>query len=91
MDHPGELVDPYAIHMAPQTSVAAHISTLHAAIVAHMQDPFSEFHDVMARTRRLLWSLPLVASWHEFRLRYHDFMVIGDPGLNRERFQIFGA
>ena len=42
-------------------SVEAHVSTLHAAIAAHMQDPFSEFYDVMACTRRLLWPLPLIA------------------------------
>ena len=34
-----------------------HISLLHAGIVAHMQDSFSEFHRVMVRTHRLLWSL----------------------------------
>lgn len=92
MAHPGAPGDLYNIHMVPQTSVTAHISILHAAMVAHMQeDPFSEFHDVLARTRRLLWSLPLVAPWHEFRLRYHDFMVTGNPGPDTERFQALGA
>ena len=64
----GSACGPYAIYIAPQTSVAAFISTLHTAMVVHMEDPLSEFHDVMARIRRLLWSLPLVALWHEFRL-----------------------
>jgi len=89
MVHLAVPADPHNIHMAPQNSVAAHISTLHAAMVAHMEeDPLSEFHNVMARARRLLWSLPLAAPWHEFRLRYHNFMVTGDLGPDVERFQI---
>ena len=55
-------MDPCTIHMAPQTSVAAHVSNLRAAMAAHMQeDHLSEFHDVMIDARKLFWSLPLVA------------------------------
>jgi len=68
MAHSGAPVDPHTIHMAPQTSVAAHISTLHAATAAHMQDPLSKLHDVMAHARRLLWSLTLVAPLHVFKI-----------------------
>ena len=60
-------------------------------MVAHMQDPLFEFHDVLAPTPRLLWTLPLTTPWHEFRLQYHDFLVTLDPGANGERFQILGA
>ena len=73
--------NPYNIHMALQTLVAAHISTLHAALAAHIQeDPFSEFQDVLVCAHRLLWSLPVILPWHEFKLRYHDFVITGDPG-----------
>ena len=41
-----------------RTSIAAYISQLHAAMLIHMQDPYSEFHSVLERTRTLLWSLP---------------------------------
>ena len=84
--------EPYTIHTASQTSVATHISTLHAAMVAHIQvDPLSELHDITARARKLLWSLPLVAPWHQFRLRYDDFMFTGGLGPDAKRFQILGA
>jgi len=91
MDHPGVLVYSYNMHMILGTSVATHVSLLHTAIVVHIQDPFLEFHDVLARTHRLLWTLPLTIPWHEFKLRYDDFMVTRDPGANRERFYILGA
>ena len=68
-------MNPHLIHMVPGTSVAAHISQLHAAMLMHMQDPQSEFHNVIERTRTLLWSLPFAHPWIEFRLRYHDFMI----------------
>ena len=90
MNHPGAPANAYTMQMAPNTSMAIHITNLHAAMMAHAQDPFSEFHDVVARTRRLLESLPLVAPWHEFRLRYHEFMATGDPGVDAERFQAIG-
>jgi len=58
---PSIVLDPYLIHMVPRTSVAVHISQLHLIMVAHMQDPQSEFHDVLIRAHRLLWSPPFVA------------------------------
>ena len=76
-----------AMQMEPHTPMAVHITILHAAMMAHAQDPFFEFHDMVTRTRRLLGSLPLATPWHEFRLRYHDFMTTGDPGVDVERFQ----
>ena len=36
-------MDPYAVNMMPGTSVVAYILLLHASIIAHAQDPFSEF------------------------------------------------
>ena len=80
----------YTMQMAPHTPMTVHITNLHAAMMAHTQDPFSEFHDVVARTRRLLGSLPLTAPWYEFRLQYHDFMTTGDPGVHAERFEAIG-
>ena len=85
------IMNPYLIHMVPGTSVVAHISQLHAAMRDHMQNPQSEFHDVLERTRRLLWSLPVVAPWSEFRQRYNDFMITGEPGIDEERFLVLGA
>jgi len=78
-------VNPYTIYMVSKTLIAAHISTLHTTLVTHMQDPLFEFHDVLARTCRLLWTLPLTAPW------YHDFMVTGDSGADGERFHILRA
>jgi len=37
-------MNPYAINMTSSTSVATHISFLHASMIAHVQDPFSEFY-----------------------------------------------
>ena len=65
------------MNMMSRTSITSHISLLHASMVAHMQDPFSKFHDVIARTRRLLWSLPTVVPWVEFRTHYHDYVTTG--------------
>jgi len=47
-------MDPYAISMMPDTFVAAHISLLHASIIAHAQDPFFKFHSITVRAYRLL-------------------------------------
>ena len=57
----------------------------------HAQDPYSEFHSITVRAHRLLWSLPLVGPWVEFKHRYHNFMMIGSPGLDGPRFQAQGA
>ena len=80
-------MDPYAIHMTPGTSIAAHISRLHASIIVHLQDPYLDFHHVSTYTRKRLWSLPTVPSWVEFRDRYHDFMVTRASGWDGLRFQ----
>jgi len=56
-----------------------------------MQDPQSEFHSVLVRTKQLLWYLPFFAPWFEFRLRYHDFMIVGQPGVDGERFHVLGV
>jgi len=69
----------------------AHITLLHMSIEAHAQDPYSEFHSITVRAHRLLWSLLLVSPWVEFRYRYHDFMMTGNSGLDRPRFQAQGA
>jgi len=68
-------MDPYAIDMMPGTSGSAHILLLHASMITHVQDPFSEFHNITVRACRLLWSLPTVDLWVKFRLHYHDFMM----------------
>jgi len=91
MDHPWVLLGPYAIHLIHETSIMAHISLLHIAMVAHMQVPFSEFHNVLARTHRLLWSLPLTTLRDEFRLWYHDFMVMGDVWVMGRGFTFYGV
>ena len=57
---------PYTASILPITFVATHISSLHASIVAHMQDRFSEFYSVTGYKCRLLWSLPRIAPWVEF-------------------------
>ena len=80
-------MDPYTIYMMSGTFVAANISHLHTSIVAHMQDPYSEFNHVNTRTHRLSWSLPTVPPWVEFRYIYHDFMVTRAPGWDGPRFQ----
>jgi len=65
-------MDPYAIKMMSGTSVATHISRLHASMVAHIQVPFSEFH-ITVGTRRLLRSLPKLPLGSSLRL---DTMAI---------------
>jgi len=80
-------MDPYAINLIPAASMAAHIALLHASIEAHAHDIFSEFHSVTVRGHRLLWSLPTVHLWVDFRLCYHHYMVTGNPGWDGPRFQ----
>ena len=84
-------MDPYAIHMISKTSTVVDVSQLHEEMVAHMQDPFLEFRNVLVCTHRLLWSLPFVAPWHEFRLQCHDFIVTGDPRVDEEGFYLLRA
>jgi len=47
-------MDPYTMNMMSGISMATHISLLHASMVAHIQDPFSEFHSVRIGTCRML-------------------------------------
>ena len=60
-------------------------------MAAHVQDLYCELHSVVARTRRLLWTLSIVAFWIEVRTRFHDFMMNGALGWNRPRFQLQGV
>ena len=69
----------------------AHIALLHMSMETHAQDPYSEFHSVAFRAQRLLWSLPPVGPWVEFRHRYKYFMVSGNPGVDGPRFQAHGG
>ena len=73
-------MDPYGVNMMPGASMATHIVLLHASIEVHAQDPFSEFYSITVRADKLLWSLPAVHPWVEFRLHYHHYMVTGNPG-----------
>jgi len=79
-------IDPYGINILPGGSMIAHIVLLHASIEAHAQDPYSEFRSITVCAQRLLGSLPLVDPWVEFKHRYHDFMITGNPGLDGPRF-----
>ena len=54
-------MDPYAINMMLGTSMATHIFRLLASTIAHMHDPYFEFHNVTARARGLLRPLPTMA------------------------------
>ena len=76
------------MNMMSGTSVAAHISLRHASMVAYIQDSYSEFHSPMVCIRRLLWSLPTIAPWVDFRTRYHDFMMPEVLGWDIPRFQL---
>ena len=69
----------------------AHIALLHISMEAHAQDPYSKFHSIAFRARRLLWSLPSVGPWVEFRHRYNDFMMTGNLGVDGPRFQAQGG
>ena len=84
-------MDSYGVNMMMGASMAAHIALLHASIEAHAHYPFFEFHSITIRAHRLLWSLPTVHPWMEFRLRYHHYMVTGNPGWDGPRFQVPGA
>ena len=79
-------MDLYTVTMMSGTSVAAHISLFYASMVAHAQDPFSEFHSIILRVCRVLWSLCTVDMWVEFRLHCHDFMMKGNPSWDGPRF-----
>jgi len=72
-------MNPYAVNIMTYTSTTTHISLLHASLVAQIEDLLSRFHSIMARTRSLLWSLPIVAHWVKFRTWYHDFMTMRAP------------
>ena len=84
-------MDPYGVNLLLGGSMIAHIALLHISMEAHAQDPYSEFHSITVRVQRLLWSLPPVGPWVEFRQRYYDFMTTGNPGIDRPRFQAQGA
>ena len=75
-------MDPYGVNMMSGASMVAHTVLLHASIEAHAQDPFSKFHSITVHAHRLLWSLPAVDLWVEFRLHYHHFMIIRNLGLD---------
>jgi len=77
--------------MLPDGSLIPHIALLHASIEAHAHDPYSEFRSITIHAQRLLGSLPLVGPCVEFRHRYHDFMITGNPGLDWLRFRAQGA
>ena len=79
-------MDPYSVNMMPGASMAAHIAVLHASIEVHPQDPFSEFQSAVVHGHRLLWPLPAVHPWVEFRLRCHHYMLTGNPGWDGPRF-----
>ena len=78
------------IHMTLGALLVVCIFLLHVAMVAHMQDPFSEFHNVLDHTHRLSWSLAVAAFWDLFRLQYYGFMVMGDLKQEGERFYVWG-
>ena len=83
-------MDPYAVNMIPGSSVAAHISLLHTSIIAHAQDPLSEFDNITVRACRLLWSLPTIDPYVKFRLRHHHSMMTGNLGWDEPGFQVQG-
>ena len=60
--------------------MATHISFLHASMVGHMQNPYSEFHSVTIRTHQVLFPLSIVAPWVNFKTQYHDFMMTRTQG-----------
>jgi len=78
-------LDPYVVNMMLGTSVAAHISLLHAGIIAHARDPFSEFHNITDHVCRLLWSLLVIAMWADYRIHSCDFIMMGASGWDRLR------
>ena len=84
-------MDPYGVNMMSGASIATHIALLHARIETHAQDLFSEFHSITVRAHRLHWCLPAVHLWVEFRLCYHHYIVIGNPGQDDPMFLAQGA
>jgi len=84
-------MDPYAVNMMLGAYVAAHISLLHASMITHAYDPFSEFHNITVHVCRLLWSLPTADSRVKFSVRYHHLMMMGNPSWEGPRFQVHGA
>jgi len=84
-------MDSYGVNLLSGGSIIAHIALLHMSTEAHAEDPYFEFHSITVRAHRLVWSLPLVCPWLEFRHRYHDFMMTENPGLDGPRFQAQGA
>ena len=48
------------MNMMLGVSMVTHIFLLHTGVVAHMQDPYSEFYTPMVYTHRLLWFLLIV-------------------------------
>jgi len=81
-------MDLYVVNMMSGASVVVHISLLHASIIAYARDPFSEFYTITVCVCRLLWSLPKIDAWVEFKLYDHDFMMTGHPNWDGLRFQI---
>jgi len=81
-------MDPYNVNMMSGTFVVTYMSQLHATMIAHTQDPYSEFHIPIVCAYRLLWSLPTINPRVEFRIQYHDFMTIRALGCNKPRFQL---
>ena len=81
-------MDPYAVNMMSCTSMVTHIFLLHASVVVHMEDSYSEFHSTTVCSHKLLQFLPTIASWAEFRARYHDFMTIGAQRWDGSRYQL---
>ena len=84
-------MDPYAVNMMSVTYVAIHIFWLDANMVAHMEDPYSEFYSVTVHTPKLLCSLPTVAPWVEVRTRYDDFVMTRAWEQDEPIFQLQGA
>ena len=83
-------MDLYAVNIISGTSIAKHMSLLQAGRVEHIQDLLSEFYDVTTCAHRLLWSLPIVRLWVEFRTQHHDFLVTRAPGWDGPKFQAQG-
>ena len=55
------------MNMMSCTSTVTHIFLLHASVVVHMEDSYSEFHSTTVCSHKLLQFLPTIASWAEFR------------------------
>ena len=79
------------VNMISVTFVATYISFFHASMIARTWDPFSKFHSITIRACRPLWSLPMVFSWVEYRIHYHNLIMTGALWWDGPRFQISGA